>query len=203
MNLPNIRIAIFASGTGSNAAQIIKHFEPVSDIEVALIVSNRANAGVLTLADEAKVSTHLIQRSNFYESEALLDVLASHRIDYIILAGFLWLIPPYLVRNFDKRMLNIHPALLPKYGGKGMYGMHIHRAVKAAGEVESGISIHLVNEAFDEGTLIFQSKCSLNASDEPETIRQKVLALEHKYFAPVIEGYIRDHQELSDPVQAD
>ena len=107
------------------------------------------------------------------------------------LAGFLWLIPSYLVDMFNGRMLNIHPALLPKYGGKGMYGMHVHRAVKAAGEAESGISIHLVNEAFDEGSVIFQAKCQLNADDAAETIGAKVLKLEHQYYAKVIEDYIR------------
>ena len=151
-------IAIFASGTGSNAARIIEHFAEVDDIEVALVICNKSTAGVLQLAAEAGIPSHLLDRSTFYHQEEILNVLSQFRIDFIALAGFLWLIPPYLVSAYDGRMLNIHPALLPKYGGKGMYGMHVHQAVKAAGEAESGISIHLVNEAFDEGSVIFQAR---------------------------------------------
>ncbi len=200
---PSINIAIFASGTGSNAAKIIEHFRVVADIRVALIVSNRADAGVLEIAHKADIPTLLINRTSFYQENGIMSELERYRIDYIILAGFLWLIPPYLVNHYADRMLNIHPALLPKYGGKGMYGMNVHRAVKAAGEHESGISIHLVNEAFDEGAIIFQRACPLNKEDTPEDIRRKVLVLEHHHFAQVCEDYIRRHQKTLTEVPAD
>ena len=179
------RIAIFASGTGSNARKIVEHFQDHSAIEVSLIVSNRPTAGVLDLAAEYGIPSLILERETFYETEDLLDRLRG--IDLIVLAGFLWLIPPYLIRRFPRRIINIHPALLPKYGGKGMYGRHVHRAVKEAGETESGITIHYVNERYDEGGIIFQASCDLAPDDEAEAVARKVLALEHQHFAPVIE----------------
>jgi phosphoribosylglycinamide formyltransferase-1 len=179
------KIAIFASGTGSNARKIVEHFKNHPDIEVNLVVSNRANAKVLDMAAEHGIPSLIVQRQTFYETEALLEQLRG--IDLIALAGFLWLIPDYLVRHFPRRIINIHPALLPKYGGKGMYGQHVHQAVKAAGETESGITIHYVNKHYDEGRVIFQASCKLDPKDEAEDIARKVLALEHQHFAPVIE----------------
>lgn len=183
-------IAIFASGTGTNAKKIVAHFAGNEEIRVALIVSNRAQAPVLQMAKEAGIDTFVLDRAAFYGSEAILDILRNYRIDFVVLAGFLWLVPPYLVRAFDRRIVNIHPALLPKYGGKGMYGMHVHRAVKEAGDRESGMTIHYVNEHYDEGNIIFQARCVVEPEDTPEDIAGKVQQLEHRHFAPVIEQLI-------------
>ncbi|MEL7123305.1 MAG: phosphoribosylglycinamide formyltransferase [Bacteroidota bacterium] len=182
-------IAIFASGRGSNAEQILKYIqtkELSEQINVGLIVSNKKEAPVLDLAKRHGITSHILKRKAFYERTELLDVLEQHKIDWIILAGFLWLIPGYLVERFDHKIVNIHPALLPKYGGKGMYGMHVHKAVKAAGETQSGISIHYVNEHYDEGNIIFQTTCELDAQDTAEMIASKVLALEHQHFPQVV-----------------
>jgi phosphoribosylglycinamide formyltransferase-1 len=188
-DLPNI--AIFASGTGSNARKIVEYFAANAHIQVRLIVSNRAEAPVLEMAAENGIPTQVLTRKSFYESEAILSTLDAHQIDLIVLAGFLWLVPPYLVEAYDRRIINIHPALLPRYGGKGMYGMHVHRAVKAAGETESGMTIHYVNAHYDEGDIIFQARCPLHSDDSPEEIAAKVLALEHRYFAPTIEQLLQ------------
>lgn len=185
------RIAIFASGTGSNARKIVEYFKGNEAVEVVLIVSNRKNAKVLDMAEEHDIDRMVINRTYFYGTEDILKALAAHEIDFIALAGFLWLIPEYLVEAFDKKMVNIHPALLPKYGGKGMYGHHVHEAVKAAGEPESGITIHYVNTKYDEGNIIFQAKCALEATDSPDEIAKKVLKLEHKYFAETIEKLLK------------
>lgn len=184
------RIAIFASGTGSNAKKIIEYFSAHPNIEVGLVVANKPDAPVLTMAEEYGIETLRINRSGFYQSEAILEQLAASKITFIVLAGFLWLVPAYLVHAYRERMVNIHPALLPDFGGKGMYGMHVHRAVKNAGVPETGITIHLVNEAYDEGDALFQARCIVSASDTPEQIAGKVLQLEHEHFAPVIEKYI-------------
>ena len=179
------RIAIFASGTGSNARKIVEYFKGHPSIEVSLIVTNKATAPVLDMAAEHGIPTLLLNRASFYETEELLGELRG--INLIVLAGFLWLIPDYLVRHFPRKIVNIHLALLPKYGGKGMYGKYVHQVVKAAGEKESGITIHYVNEHYDEGLVIFQTSCPLEPEDDAEAIAQKVLALEHRHFAPVIE----------------
>jgi phosphoribosylglycinamide formyltransferase 1 len=184
---PNMNIAIFASGGGSNALKIIEHFDGHPFINVALVVSNKQDAGVLTIAQNHGVPTLIIQRTAFYNTEDLLTNLEEYSIDFIVLAGFLWLIPAYLTRRFDHKMVNIHPALLPKYGGKGMYGMHVHEAVHAAKETQSGITIHYVNEHYDEGNIIFSATTPLAPTDTPKDIARKVLALEHQYFPIVIE----------------
>lgn len=181
------RLAIFASGTGSNAKKIIEYFKDSTNIEVALVVSNKKNAGVLPMAQSHDVPQLVINRSQFYDTQLILDELKAQQIDFIILAGFLWLIPDYLVMAYEGKMVNIHPALLPKYGGKGMYGMNVHRAVKAAGDKESGMTIHWVNQQYDEGATIFQARCEINEQDTAEDIARKVLQLEHKHFAPVVE----------------
>ncbi|KGE88989.1 MAG: phosphoribosylglycinamide formyltransferase [Phaeodactylibacter xiamenensis] len=185
------RIAIFASGTGSNAKKIIEYFRAHPNIEVGLVVANKPDAPVLAMAEELGIETLRINRSGFYQSEGLLAQLTGAGITFIVLAGFLWLVPAYLVNAYRGRMVNIHPALLPKFGGKGMYGMHVHRAVRNAGEPETGITIHLVNEAYDEGDALYQAKCSVEPSDTPEQIAGKVHQLEHEHFAPVIEKYIK------------
>ncbi len=181
----NAKIAIFASGGGSNARAIIEYFKFKQGFEIVLVVSNKPNAGVLEMAKNQGISTLVISHSSFYRTEDILNHLKG--VDLIVLAGFLWLIPSYLIDAFPSGIVNIHPALLPKYGGKGMYGIHVHRAVKAAKEKESGISIHFVNEAYDEGQLIFQQNCVIEPEDSPEMIAKKVLQLEHRHFAPTIE----------------
>jgi phosphoribosylglycinamide formyltransferase 1 len=180
-------IAIFASGGGSNAQKILAHFQGSASGKVALIVSNKKDAGVLDIAKAYQVETLIIDRAYFYDSQAILQVFEQKSIDFVVLAGFLWLMPAYLVQRFEHRMLNIHPALLPKYGGKGMYGMHVHEAVKAAGEQQSGITIHYVNTRYDEGDIVFQASCDLGPEDTPADIARKVLALEHHHFPRVIE----------------
>lgn len=186
------RLAIFASGTGSNAKKIIEYFKSSAEASVQLVVSNKADAPVLDMAASHGVATRMVDRALFYQTEELLKELGQQGINFIILAGFLWLIPSYLVEHYKNRIINIHPALLPKYGGKGMYGMHVHRAVKAAQESESGITIHYVNERYDEGDIIFQKHCTLNKEDSPEQIAKKVQRLEHQYFAPVIENVLKE-----------
>ncbi len=183
-------IAIFASGGGSNALKIIEHFLSSSKGNIALIVCNKANAGVLKIAEHFDIQTLIINRKDFYDSENILETFEMHQIDFLVLAGFLWLMPAYLVKAFPNRIVNIHPALLPKYGGKGMYGHYVHEAVKAANESESGMTIHYVNEHYDEGNVIFQATCALDSSDSPEDIAQKVLALEHAHYAKVIESIL-------------
>lgn len=180
-------IAIFASGAGSNARKIIEYFQDSDRARVSLVVSNNKDAGVLGIAAEHGIPVQLINRTIFYESENILSVLTKHRVDFVVLAGFLWLIPAYLVRAYPRRMVNIHPALLPKYGGKGMFGHHVHEAVKAAGDTETGITIHYVNEHYDEGDIIFQARCPVAPTDSPADIAQKVHALEHRYFPQIIE----------------
>ena len=181
----NARIVIFASGGGSNARAIIEYFKFKQGFEIVLVVSNKPNAGVLEIAKTNGITTLIISRTSFYKTDDILGHLKG--VDLIVLAGFLWLIPNYLVQVFPNKIVNIHPALLPKYGGKGMYGIHVHRAVKTAKEKESGISIHFVNEAYDKGQLIFQQACAITPEDSPEMIAKKVLQLEHQHFAPTIE----------------
>ena len=179
-------IAIFASGTGSNATKIVEHFNGHTTVKVALIISNKATAKVLDMAKSKGIPTLVINRTDFYQTEKLLTDLANYQIDFIALAGFLWLIPPYLVKTFPNKMVNIHPALLPKYGGKGMYGQHVHQAVRVNNEQESGITLHYVNEQYDEGNIIFQATCPVVATDSSTDIAQQVLKLEHYYFPRVL-----------------
>lgn len=183
-------LAIFASGTGSNAVKMIQYFEQNPKISVSVVVSNKADAPVLAKATGLGLPTERIDRKSFYQSDQLLIVLEKHEVDFIVLAGFLWLVPPYLVHAFEGRMVNIHPALLPKYGGKGMYGMHVHRAVKEAGEPHTGITIHYVNERYDDGDIIFQATCPVKKTDTPEVIAANVQRLEHHYYPLVVEQLV-------------
>lgn len=184
-------IAIFASGTGSNAKKIVEHFKDNPTIKVALIVSNKSTAKVLDMATDNNIPTLIINRADFYKSTSLLDDFKKHQIDFIALAGFLWLIPAYLVKAFPNKMVNIHPALLPKYGGKGMYGHHVHEAVFQNKETESGITLHYVNEQYDEGNIIFQATCPISSTDTPSDIAQNVLKLEHYYFPRILWSLLR------------
>lgn len=184
-------IAIFASGTGSNALKIMEHFQHSTDARIALVVSNNKNAPVLEKAASHQVETLIINRKGFYKSEEIIQIFKEKQIDFIVLAGFMWLVPTYLVLVYENRIVNIHPALLPKYGGKGMYGMNVHQAVHAAQEPETGITIHFVNEHYDEGQIIFQAVCTLTSEDTPEQIALKVRNLEHKNYPKIIEECIK------------
>lgn len=175
-------IAIFASGNGSNALQLINHFKKHKDIQVGLIVSNTSKAGVLDIAKEHNIPTSVINKSLLANNGYMTALLNLYDVDFIVLAGFLLLMPPFLVKSFDQKMINIHPALLPKYGGKGMYGLNVHQAVINNGEEESGITIHYVNEMFDRGKIIFQTSCKVEKKDNAEKLSKRVKELEHKYL---------------------
>jgi phosphoribosylglycinamide formyltransferase-1 len=183
-------IAILASGAGSNAQKILEHFSDRMDIAVRLIVTNKQEAGVLNIAKVASIDTFIVTRDSFYATTDLLVELDKRNIDFIVLAGFLWLIPPYLIQHYPDRIINIHPALLPKYGGKGMYGHFVHEAVHLAKETHSGITIHYVNEKYDEGSIVFQERCEILPSDQPEDIARKVQVLEHFYYPTVIDQLV-------------
>lgn len=180
-------IAVFASGAGTNARKLIDYFRGSSIAEISLVISGNKNAGVIGIANEAGIPYAILSKENFYETSYLLQVLAERKIDYIVLAGFLWLIPQYLIKEFSGRIVNIHPALLPKFGGKGMYGMNVHRSVKESGETKTGITIHYIDEKYDEGEIIFQAECSIEAADTPEDIAAKVHQLEHLHFPEIVE----------------
>jgi len=184
------KLAIFASGTGTNAAKIIDHFKGSNLANIALIVCNKPGAGVLIIAEKNQIPTLLIEKNRFNSSSSYLTELAAFEIDFIVLAGFLWKMPDSIVHAYPKSIINIHPALLPKYGGKGMYGNKVHETVIAAGDAETGITIHYVNEQYDEGAIIFQATCAIEEGDDAATIATKVHALEHAHFARVVEGLL-------------
>jgi len=179
-------VAIFASGAGSNAHKIIDHFQNNGAVKISLIVCNNPQAGVLALAAAKKIPSLLIQKKRFFEEDAYLAELAGHQIDFIVLAGFLWKVPVTLINRFPNKIVNIHPALLPKYGGKGMYGDKVHAAVLAAKEKESGITIHYVDEIYDHGNIIQQATCGIAEDETPASLAQKIHQLEHKHYPEVI-----------------
>ncbi len=183
------RLAIFASGTGSNTQKIIDYFRNDDNINISLIVCNKPGAGVLQIAEKENISTLIIERGKFF-ADGYVTTLQENKIDWVILAGFLWKVPVPLIQAFPNRIINIHPALLPKYGGKGMYGHFVHEAVLAAGEKESGITIHYVDEHFDHGAPILQVKCPVEANDTPDSLAQKIHALEHRYYPATIRDLI-------------
>ena len=185
------KIAIFASGSGTNAEKIMSHFRQNEWGEVALVLSNKPDAYVLERAGKFNVHTHVFNRESFYKSTEVLDLLIDNDISLVVLAGFLWLVPADLIRAFPDRMINIHPALLPNYGGKGMYGRYVHEAVISNREKESGISIHFVNEVYDDGKIIRQEKCEVKADDTPESLARRIHVLEHKYYPLVIEELLQ------------
>lgn len=184
------RIAIFASGAGSNAAKIIEHFKTSETIAVALVVCNKPGAGVLTIAEQAGIPTLTIEKERFFRGNGYIPELKKNNISFIVLAGFLWKVPDALINAFPESIINIHPALLPAYGGKGMYGMHVHNAVIAAGEKESGITIHFVDGHYDNGDVIFQERCIIEPGDTPEMLAAKIHKLEHEHFPRVIEQVV-------------
>ena len=183
-------IAIFASGSGTNAENLIRYFSNKNSARVSLVLSNKAEAYVLKRAAALNVDTVFFEHRELYENQKVLDYLSGFKIDFIVLAGFLWLIPENILSGYEKRIVNIHPALLPAYGGKGMYGEAVHKAVIANHEIVSGITIHYVNNLYDEGDIIFQAKCAVDPSDTPETLAVKVHALEYEHFPRVIENLI-------------
>jgi phosphoribosylglycinamide formyltransferase 1 len=183
-------IAIFASGSGTNAQRIIEYFRNHPAITVGLVLCNKPGAAVMERAERLGVPVALFNRQEFYETDAIPGLLAARGIDYIVLAGFLWLIPPNLLGRYPGKIVNIHPALLPKYGGQGMYGMKVHEAVILAGDAESGITIHVVNERYDEGTILFQATCPVLPGDTPDTLAARIHALEYRYFAEVVERWV-------------
>jgi phosphoribosylglycinamide formyltransferase-1 len=185
------RIAIFASGSGSNAQKIMEHFKRSNDVEVSLILTNNSDAYVLQRADNFEIPSHIFDKKEFCDSDRIVSLLKNLNTDLIILAGFLWLVPQNLLKAFPNKIINIHPSLLPKYGGKGMYGDRVHLAVLGAKESESGVTIHFVNSEFDEGEIIHQSKFKIDKGDDLKMVKFKVQQLEHQHFPKVIESLLK------------
>jgi phosphoribosylglycinamide formyltransferase-1 len=181
------RVAIFASGKGSNAQRIIDHFVSSQTVDIALIVCNKPGAGVLEIGKKENIPFLIIDKEQFFRGDGYVDELKRYKIDFIVLAGFLWKIPVSVIEAYRGKIINIHPALLPKFGGKGMYGMHVHEAVIAAGEKETGISIHYVDEVYDHGQIIFQA---IDKTDTPGTLAEKIHRLEHDNYPLVIENLL-------------
>ncbi|TCO09599.1 phosphoribosylglycinamide formyltransferase [Natronoflexus pectinivorans] len=183
-------IIILASGSGTNAENIIKYFINTNTAKVTWLLSNKKEAYAITRAKNLNVNTMIFSKEDFSIHNKVLDFLIEKQPDLIVLAGFLLLVPPKIVRAFPNRIVNIHPALLPAYGGKGMYGEHVHKAVIENKENKSGITIHFVNENYDEGDIIFQASCSISENDTPESLAEKIHELEHAHFPKVIEGLL-------------
>jgi phosphoribosylglycinamide formyltransferase-1 len=183
-------VAIFASGSGTNAENIIKYFSTRESARVTLVLSNKREARVLKRAAASHVRSVSFEHEDFYKSTRVLDMLVDNNIDFIVLAGFLWLVPANILERFQGRIINIHPALLPAHGGKGMYGDKVHREVIANRETESGITIHHVNGVYDRGQVIFQARCRVEPSDTPETLAARIHALEYEHYPRVIEKMI-------------
>jgi phosphoribosylglycinamide formyltransferase-1 len=184
------KIAVFASGSGTNAENISRYFSDSKDVKVSILVSNNPLAGAHDRVNRLGVPSVTFLKKEFTDGGEILKKLEEYSVDWIILAGFMLKIPEKVLRAFPSRILNIHPALLPKYGGKGMYGMHVHEAVVAAGEKESGITIHYTNENYDEGAIIAQVACPVLPTDTPEEVATKVHALEYQYYPKVIESLL-------------
>ena len=185
------RIAIFASGSGSNAQKIMEHFKKHVDAEVVIVLTNNPEAYVLQRADNFEIPSHIFDKAEFYTTNSVVDLLKNLQIDLIVLAGFMWLIPQNLLKAFPNKIINIHPALLPKFGGKGMYGDRVHHAVMDAKEEESGITIHFVDENFDEGEIIHQSRFRIEAGDDLEMIKFKGQQMEHLHYPKVVEQLLK------------
>lgn len=187
-------IAIFASGSGTNAENLIQHFRTDPSGSVSLVLTNRSDAGVIHRAENLDTETFVFNREQFYQTGEVLALLKARNIDFIVLAGFLWLVPGVLIEAYEGRMVNVHPALLPKYGGKGMYGRHVHEAVIANGDNESGITVHNVNREYDEGDVIFQARCPVEAGDTPEILAKKVHVLEYEHYPEVVKSLLQKLQ---------
>lgn len=185
------QIAIFASGNGTNASAIIEYFQHHPSIKISLVLTNNPEAGVIKVAHAQKIISTIVSRDFFSNEERMLKLLNALNIDMIVLAGFLQLVPEFLLNKFPSRIINIHPALLPKHGGKGMYGMKVHRAVLESGEKESGITVHFVNEHYDKGEIILQKTVAVTAVETPETLSAKVRELEHEWYPKTIEKILQ------------
>ena len=185
-----VKLAIFASGSGSNAQRFIEYFREHNSVQVRLVVSNKPDAGVVKRAEAASIPVLQITRDRFVNGDGFVSELTKAGINWVILAGFLWKIPPALIAAYPRRIVNIHPALLPDFGGKGMYGNFVHEAVLTSGSSVSGITIHYVDEHYDHGDVIFQTACPILPNDTPETLASRIHGLEHAHFAPVIEQLI-------------
>lgn len=185
-----INIAVFASGSGSNAEEIFKYFKYHEDIRVSGLLTNNPKAYAITRAEKHDIPNVVFDRDTFKDPQKMLSILDDMKIDAIVLAGFLWLIPEFLINRYSDRIVNIHPALLPQFGGKGMYGMRVHEAVINTGQPESGITIHLVNQKYDDGEIIFQAKCEVEPGDTPGILAGKIHKLEHQYYPKVIERWL-------------
>lgn len=185
------RIVIFASGSGSNAENLIKFFHNSDNARVIQVLTNNPHAKVLDRCKNLKVSALSFNRTAFSKSDDVLNILKASKPDLIVLAGFLWKFPEFILKQFEDKVINIHPALLPNYGGKGMYGMHVHKAVVANKEFETGITIHYVNENYDEGAIIFQAKCGVDTTDSAEDVAKKIHLLEMEHFPMVVDKLLR------------
>ena len=188
------KIAIFASGAGSNAEKIIQHLKESDKVEIAFILSNKEEAKVLQIAKNNNINAIYMNRDSFNNEQLLLALLNEHQVSHIILAGFRLLIPSFLVMQFPHRIINIHPSLLPKFGGKGMYGMNVHKAVIEAKEEFSGITIHELNQEYDKGKIIFQAQCPVEKEDTPESLASRIHTLEHKFFPSIIEEFVLNQE---------
>ncbi|RSK41619.1 phosphoribosylglycinamide formyltransferase [Mangrovimonas spongiae] len=186
------RIVIFASGSGSNAENLIRFFQNRDDATVVQVLTNNPHAKVLDRCKNLKTSALSFNRTAFTATNDVLNLLKATKPDLIVLAGFLWKFPQHILNEFPNKVVNIHPALLPKYGGKGMYGMHVHEAVVANKETETGITIHYVNENYDEGAIIFQAKCNVEALDTAEDVVAKIHTLEMEHFPKVVERLLNE-----------
>lgn len=184
------KIAILASGNGTNAQRIAEYFADSKNVEISLILSNKADAYVLQRAENLGIASGVFTGKELRDPSGVLKILQAADIDFIVLAGFLLLVPDFIVDAYPNKIVNIHPALLPKFGGKGFYGEKVHEAVIAAGEKQSGITIHYVNNNFDDGNIIFQALCPVDPTDTPETLANKIHALEHKYFPEIIDDIL-------------
>jgi phosphoribosylglycinamide formyltransferase-1 len=184
-------IAIFASGSGTNAENLIRFFRTNPKGRVKLVLTNRSDAGVIERAEKLDVEVIVFDREGLYQKGTVLQFLKNHQIDFIVLAGFLWLVPDKILKAYENKIVNIHPALLPKYGGKGMYGRFVHEAVIGAGERKSGITIHRVNQNYDEGDILFQVTCSVDQGETPESLASKIHQLEYEHYPRVVEELLK------------
>jgi phosphoribosylglycinamide formyltransferase-1 len=185
------KVAVFASGSGTNFQQICEYFNQKNgEVKIELLIVNKPNAYVLERAKQLNVKSFYFNREDFYSSDRVVECLLENQIDFIVLAGFLWLVPNNILKEYENKIINIHPALLPRYGGKGMHGHHVHEAVIAAREQESGITIHYVNERYDEGNIIFQAKCTITPEDTADTLAEKIHLLEKEHFPKVIDNLL-------------
>jgi len=184
------KLAVFASGTGTNAAKLINHFRKNPNGEIVLVVCNKPNAGVIQIAENEGIEVLLIEKEQWFKGNGYVEEFKSKGIEYLILAGFLWKLPSTIIKSWPGKILNIHPALLPKYGGKGMYGRFVHEAVIAAGETQSGITIHVVDEQYDHGPTVFQAICPVLPDDNTDSLAARIHQLEHQYYPDIVDKFI-------------